>query len=181
MKKWILVLALASFLFISVGKAQEGTNVGKVTNGNTLGADIAIGYSNLFFDGASSNGFNLGIALLDFSNTTGMNYGINCSYSGFLKKGSDYQGILSMGPATGIRFCSKSGYAFEIGLASGISLVNVLDKSGLPYEGACINGKSIMSIGYKNYTINLEGCYYTSSKYDFSSFSVNFKYMLNNK
>jgi hypothetical protein len=181
MKKWILVLALASILFISVSKAQDLKRDEKLYYGDALGADIAIGYSNLFFDGVSSNGFNIGIALLDFSNAAGMNYGLDCSYSGYLKKDIDYQSILSMGPTTGIRFCSKSGYAFEIGLASGISLVKVFDKSGLPFEGACINGKSMMSMGYKNYTINLEAGYYTSSKYDFSSFSVNFKYMLNNK
>ena len=178
MKKWILVLGVLSFIFISVCKAQEVKSDGKICYGDGLGADISVGYSNLLFDGVSSNGFNIGIALLGISNTTGMNYGLNCSYSGYLKKSSDYQSILSMGPATGIRFCSKSGYAFEIGLASGISLVKVLDSKGLPFEGGCINGKSFMSIGYKNYTINLESCYYTSSKYDFSSFSVNFKYML---
>ncbi|MEI6088966.1 MAG: hypothetical protein WCR42_00790 [bacterium] len=172
---------MASILFISVGKAQEGISDAKATNNDGLRGDIAIGFSNLLFDGVSSNGFNIGMALFDLSNTNWMNYGINCSYSGFLKNGSGYQSILSMGPATGIRFCTESGFAFEIGLASGISLVKVLDKDGLPFEGACINGKPIISFGYKNYTINLESCYYTSSKYDFSSFSVNFKCMLNNK
>jgi hypothetical protein len=181
MRKWILVLALASVLFISVSKAQDVISDGKASNGNTLGADIALGYSNLLFDGVGSNGFNISIALLDISNTTGMNYGLDCSYSGYLKKDYDYQNIMSIGPTTGIKFCTKSGYAFEIGLTSGISLVKVNDKDGMPYEGACFNGKSKMAIGYKNYTINMEGCYYTSSVYDFTSFSINFKYLIKNR
>lgn len=181
MQKWIFVLSLAITLSITVGKAQEEQSELKKGYGNEIGTDATIGFSNLLFDGVRSNGFNIGLALINISNATGMNYGIDWSYSGYLKKGSDYQSILSMGPSTGIKFCSKSGYAFEIGVTTGISLVKVNDQSGLPYEGACFNGKSMMSMGYKNYTINLEGCYYTSSKYDFTSFSINFKYMIKNR
>lgn len=60
MKKGILVLALASVLFIPVGKAQEVQSELKESYGNEIGTDATIGYSSLLFDGVRSNGFNIG-------------------------------------------------------------------------------------------------------------------------
>lgn len=180
--KGIFVFSLALILSLPIVNAQEmkETAFGVVPNNqdNNLLMNFTAGYTSLSFDEVPSNGFNAGIDILNLSNSTGLFYGIDCSYYGFFKEGQDYQSILGVGPAVGLKIINKSGYTFEIGLTSGASIVKLNDRNNLLYEGRCLNGKSKISMGYKNYMIQFEGGYYTSSKYDFTSFSINFKYML---
>jgi len=175
MKKVIIGLVLAILLTMQLANAEERKDGVKQSGLNGVGTDFTVGYSNLLFDGVRSNGFDVGIALLNISNATGMNYGIDCSYSGFLKKGSDYQSILTIGPSVGIKFPSDCGYTFGIVVNSGIGSFRLCDKDKKMIEGNGFVGKSKISMGYKDYLIEFEGGYYTTSKYDFSTFAINFK------
>lgn len=54
------------------------------------------GYPNLPFDGVSSNGFNVGVALLDCSSKSGMYYGLDGFFAGLFNKADDFQSIVSV-------------------------------------------------------------------------------------
>jgi len=175
MKRLILVLVF-SFFAVSNQLCSEESTKGRIMP-DGLCFDFNVGYSALDDVNGGPHRFNIGVPILQRNKESGIYYGIDWSLI-LAPDERDLFAMLTLGPTTGMRLVSKGGFAFEIGVSSGVSFLKLYNQYDYSKDVHCFAGKAKVGLGYKDVLIQLENGYYIGNGFDFTGYSLNLKYII---